>query len=138
MTVSEQIIEVLNVLCAKLGIVIDWTADNIVPYMEELFAKFIQFEIYTSIFWLVFWSAFALMLWCIATPLCVKASQLDWNYESYYLPTCAVWITLIACFFTIIAIVVSGVQIYDIIEAKVFPEKTLYDYITYQLSLSRG
>ena len=33
---SEQIIEVLNALCEKFGIAIDWTAENVMPYLTDL------------------------------------------------------------------------------------------------------
>ena len=31
MTVSEQIIQVIDALCEKFGIAIDWTTQNIIP-----------------------------------------------------------------------------------------------------------
>lgn len=33
MTVSDQIINVLDALCEKFGLVIDWTSENVVPYL---------------------------------------------------------------------------------------------------------
>ena len=33
MKVSNQIIEVLEYLCQKFGIVIDWTSESILPYL---------------------------------------------------------------------------------------------------------
>ena len=42
MKVSEQIIQVLDALCAKLGMAIDWTADNVIPYIEKLCGKYIN------------------------------------------------------------------------------------------------
>lgn len=36
---SEEIIKVLDALSDKFGIVIDWTKDNVVPYVEELLIK---------------------------------------------------------------------------------------------------
>ena len=53
MTVSSQIIEVLNDLCMKFGIAIDWSAKNVGPYAQELAAKFISWEIATSWMWIV-------------------------------------------------------------------------------------
>lgn len=52
MSISSQIIEVINDLCAKFGIVIDWTADNVVPYIEELVGKYISWEVATSKMWI--------------------------------------------------------------------------------------
>ena len=48
MTVSDQIIAVLDSLCVKFGIVIDWTQENVLPYVMEIAKKFITYEIATS------------------------------------------------------------------------------------------
>ena len=53
MTVSSEIIEVLDYLGEKLGIAIDWTSDNVLPYLQTLVDKFIKWEISTSIVWIV-------------------------------------------------------------------------------------
>lgn len=55
MTVSEQIIQVINDLCEKLGVAIDWTNQNIISYIEILAQKLIKYEIITSVLWMLFW-----------------------------------------------------------------------------------
>ena len=54
MTVSEQIIQVIDALCEKFGIVVDWTNENVFPYLETLCEKLIAYEIATSIVWKFF------------------------------------------------------------------------------------
>ena len=53
MTVSSEIIEVLDYLGEKFGIAIDWTSNNVLPYLQTLVDKFIKWEISTSIVWIV-------------------------------------------------------------------------------------
>lgn len=53
MNFSQEIINVLDYLCKRFGIVIDWTSENVMPYLEDLCARYIQFEIKTSIAWIV-------------------------------------------------------------------------------------
>lgn len=36
---SQEIIKVLDNLCEKFGIAIDWTSQNVKPYLQELFCK---------------------------------------------------------------------------------------------------
>jgi hypothetical protein len=48
MTVSEQIIQVIDALCEKFGIAIDWTAENVLPYLTTLCEKLIKYKIFTS------------------------------------------------------------------------------------------
>ena len=50
---SEEIIKILNILSEKIGISIDWTQENIIPYLEQLFPKYVNYEIATSIVWIV-------------------------------------------------------------------------------------
>ena len=54
MTVSEQIIQVINALCEKFGIVVDWTSKNAIPYLEVLCKKLITYEIWTSVITIIF------------------------------------------------------------------------------------
>lgn len=42
MNVSEQIIQVIDNLAQKFGIVIDWTDENIVPIFQQLADKYIR------------------------------------------------------------------------------------------------
>lgn len=48
MSFSSQFIEVLDALCAKFGIAVDWTSQNVVPYLTDLAARIITYEISTS------------------------------------------------------------------------------------------
>ena len=52
--VSNQIIEVLNEICNKFGLAIDWTSKNVQPYLQELIAKCVAYKFATSIMWLIF------------------------------------------------------------------------------------
>lgn len=53
MVASDEIIKVLEYLCSKIGLTIDWTNKNIFPYIEQLCGKFIRWEIATSTVWIV-------------------------------------------------------------------------------------
>jgi hypothetical protein len=50
---SQQIIEVLDYLFEKFGIAIDWTAENIMPYVQELAGKLVTYNIVSDVMWLV-------------------------------------------------------------------------------------
>ena len=53
MTVSEQIIQVLDALGEKIGIVVDWTSQNVVPVAQQICERYIRYEIIMSILWIV-------------------------------------------------------------------------------------
>lgn len=134
MNVSEQIINVLDNLCQKFGVAIDWTGANVLPYLEILCGKFIKWEIATSIFYMFFWTLLAGITWLISKPFIKKAKEDEWDYDFCGSPWIATIGIVIACIFTVLAVINIGEQSCDIIEAISFPEKTIYDYISNLIS----
>ena len=53
MNFSEQTISILDYICNKFGVVIDWTSDNVWPMVEMLAGKYIRWEIASSILWII-------------------------------------------------------------------------------------
>lgn len=51
---SEEIIKVLDALAEKFGLAVDWTSANVIPYLEQLCGKYVNYEIVTSVIWLLF------------------------------------------------------------------------------------
>lgn len=136
MTVSEQIIQVLDALCAKFGIVIDWTATNVMPQLEVLCGKFIRFEIWTSVFWMVFVTVLLAACWIVFGSTYKGAEKCF--YDEEYLVT---WVNgasgVAGTIAILVFVVVLGVQTYEIIEAVTFPEKTLFDYVSGLMRMNR-
>lgn len=123
MTVSSEIIEVLDYLGEKFGIAIDWTSNNVLPYLQTLVDKFIKWEISTSIVWVVI-AAFVIVAMIVLINL--KGIR-EINEETYGM----LWIPIIVSI--IVSFIVICIQIFDIIECNVFPEKALYDFIKVML-----
>lgn len=46
---SDEIIKVLDALGEKLGIVIDWTQQNVQPYIQDLCQRAVQYKLSTCI-----------------------------------------------------------------------------------------
>ena len=123
MTVSSEIIEVLDYLGEKFGIAIDWTSNNVLPYLQTLADKFIKWEISTSIVWIII-AAFAI----VAMIILINLKEVrEINEETY----CMLWIPIIVLI--IVSFIVICIQIFDIVECNVFPEKALYDFIKIML-----
>lgn len=119
MSFSSQFIEVLDALCEKFGIAVDWTSQNIVPYLTDLAARIITYEISTSVVWMVIAAILFLIAWKMTKKDC-KADPFDdkWFFGWFVRTPIGVF-----CFITIVF------QVFDIIEALALPEKTLYDFI---------
>ena len=124
MTVSTQIIEVLNDLCMKFGLAIDWSQANVLPYLEELAGKYITWEIATSEMWIV---VGAILL---VGGLILFVTDLKWGWADGFMA--------IVGFLAIIGgVYVIGDQVYDILTCKYFPEKQLWEYVSYLMKQRR-
>lgn len=125
MTVSSEIIEVLDYLGEKFGIAIDWTSNNVFPYLQTLADKFIKWEISTSILWI----AIAVFIIAIIIGLMnlkgVREASEDCCDGMLWTPAGII----ILGFFIVIC-----VQIFDIVECNIFPEQVLYDFIKIMLN----
>lgn len=125
MTISAQIIEVLDDLCRKFGLAIDWSQENILPYLQELAGKYISWEIATS--WL--WIALAILLVVSAVALfilSVVAVKKMRDDDGVFL---AVTMSVIGAFLIIIAFCIVMAQIGDILTCQYFPEKQIFEYV---------
>lgn len=49
MEVSDQIIKVLDKIAEQIGLAIDWTQENIIPYVKDLFARYATMQIISNI-----------------------------------------------------------------------------------------
>ena len=127
--VSNQIIEVLNEICNKFGLAIDWTSKNVQPYLQELMTKCVAYKFATSIMWLIFG-----ILVCIIGCALAKMAVGSWKkykkepYTDYdtncFFQTMASGILLTA------GIVMAVCNITTMIACKTFPEKLVLDMIT--------
>ena len=112
MQISDEIIKVLEYMCSKIGVTIDWTSSNVLPYIQQLGEKFIKWEIGTSIGWIV--------LAVVSTIIAfIFAKIVDWDGAE----AVVFWIAVI------VSIIVIGCQAFDIVKCYTFPEKAIYDYI---------
>ena len=117
MTVSDQIIQVLDNLCEKFGLAIDWTSENVIPYLTTLTTKLVSFEIWTSVAWLV-----------ILLVGVIIALTLIWKfrYSNFDIITP---LSFVSIFFGAFAIPGCIVQIMDIIKCLTFPELFVFEYV---------
>lgn len=124
MTVSSEIIEVLDYLGEKFGIAIDWTSNNVLPYLQTLADKFIKWEISTSIVWIII--AVFVMVGMIVLINLKGVRKINEETDGM------LWIPIIVLI--IVSFMVICIQIFDIVECNVFPEKALYDFIKVMLN----
>lgn len=115
---SDEIIKILDDLAKRFGIAIDWSSENVVPYLKELFGKFINYELYTSVAWILL----GIIAIILGIFLIKNGTKLDDVDGIFFMIGFGILISSIG-------IVITFVQIYDIIACMTFPEKILFDTI---------
>lgn len=127
--VSNQIIEVLNEICNKFGLAIDWTSKNVQPYLQELMGKCVAYKFATSIMWLIFG-----IVVCILGSVLARMVVGSWekyqkepysDYDAGYF----FW-SMVSGVLLTVGIVMVVYNITTMIACKTFPEKVVLDMIT--------
>lgn len=131
---SAQIIDVLNDICEKFGIAVDWTSKNIQPYLKELMTKCINYKLATDIVWLVV----GIVLLIIGGVLLRFAFNNNRKYheiKDYYerMHSCLDDVAGIQFIIAMIAICISIILILyftiNLIACLTFPEKIILDMV---------
>lgn len=90
MQVSEQIIEVLDYLAEKLGIAINWGADNIVPYVQDVMNRYRLYAITSNAIWLGISIVLFIVMFVLISKLMknrkkwIDSDDYDWDDVTWY------------------------------------------------------
>ena len=126
---SEEIIKVLDDLSTRFGVAIDWSSENVIPYLKDLMDRYINYQIYTDVLFIICLTLFIIGS-IISIPKILKYADKKMD-ESYY----SDWDTygyiivfiLIAC--SVIAAIVIICLLMGVIQCITIPEVTIMDYI---------
>ena len=135
MEISEQVIKVLDAVCDKFGIAIDWTSNNVIPYIEQLGNIIISYDLCMSIMWLVVGCIPLTIAFLIKKFLNKKKLEAEDKPNDYYFTDGTLDEGAEDCYFIIgillvVAIVIGIANIQGIIQDIIFPEKTIIEFIT--------
>ena len=125
---SEEIIKVLDALSEKFGLTVDWTSANVIPYLEQLCDKYVNYEIATSVVWIMLG-----LLFFIVGIICYKIvyKHKDWGVTYYdtisddYSGRGLIYFGVISIF--VVASLMVITQIFDIVTCFTFPEKIIIE-----------
>lgn len=86
---STEVIKILDDFAERFGIVIDWASDNVMPYLMELYNRFITYEIVRNcipiILFIIFVTAFIVVM---AKFSKCKTTALETNKSNYFVKVC--------------------------------------------------
>lgn len=78
---SEEIIKVLDYITEKLGVAIDWSTENALPYVEEILGKYATYNIVKHSIWVAVGLLIMLVLFCLlkipkkSKKTCIQAKK---------------------------------------------------------------
>lgn len=126
---SNEIIKVLDHLCDKFGIAIDWSSNNVIPYLQDLMARMIKYVIYTNILWLVV-SILIIGVTVFALVKIIKAAREDmFDWDFIVVISSLVGSIIITIFF------LTGMHsCQSLIEVNTVPEKYMIETIRNNIS----
>lgn len=127
---ENSIIAIIDAIAAQFGIMIDWTAQNVAPYLQDLMSRVISYEIGISIFWMIFMPVLATGLVIVTMFLWkkCKSDPLDYLEDSVWLGP-SITATIVAGAAIIVSLVAIPCNIIHIIECVNIPEKVFIDFI---------
>ena len=116
---SDELIKTFDYLLSQFGIAVDWTNENVLPYLQTLAEKLVRFEINTSIMGLVV----GVVILTVGVWIFVKDIK-DWDSGVF----------ILGAILIIVAGIVCCCQVYDIIKCVSFPELYVFEYIKHALN----
>lgn len=118
--VSDEIIKVLDNLCEKFGLAIDWSGQNILPYAQELIQRIANLQLAYGIIWVIAGIASIFL-----TAFCVKQYKKSVG-DDYDLDVLWLVAIIVLCLFSLMAFIFG----FSIIPKAIFlPELTAIEYI---------
>ncbi len=127
---SEEIIKVLDELGKRFGIIIDWSNQNIIPYLQELLKRFICYRNITACMWILISIAITIIGIVIVKLLNKWRKTDNYNNKSFNDDEALAGLGYILS----ICIIGLGIgfiigNIFGIVKNIYLPEMVVYEYI---------
>lgn len=123
---SEQIISVIDELGKRFGVVIDWTQESVLPYVEELCSKYVRYEIATSAALCIMTLTATAISAVIFYKALKKLKEIEYDGFLDFVSTVSGILTVAFLFVSILCV---PIQIKDIITCLTLPEKMILEYV---------
>ena len=80
-TFSSQFIEIFDHLCQKFGVVIDWSAQNVVPYIAALCGRMTKYLVFKNVILIFAFIGVFYLFWRFSKPCCSKENKQDPDFQ---------------------------------------------------------
>ena len=126
---SEEIIKILDDLGRRFGIAIDWSSENVMPYLQDLMSRYVNYEVMTSVVWIVV-SLVAIIGCSIGISAINKYANKVLEEHPYSDWDVGKWLIILFFIITIGCFAICIIcQTLDIITCYTIPEKMIFKYL---------
>ena len=117
---GNEIIKVLDNLGEKFGIAIDWSSENVLPYLQDLTKRIVNYEITKDFIWIGMFIIGLIILTVIIIK--VRKNKDIYNDDKF--------VAILFCSIGIVMLLaITIINIFDIVKATNIPEATVIEYI---------
>ena len=117
---GNEIIKVLDNLGEKFGIAIDWSSENVFPYLQDLTKRIVNYEIMNHFIWIGV-SIIGLIILTVIRIKVRKNKDIDYDDRLVANIICSIGIVML--------LAVTIINISDIVKVTNMPEATVIKYI---------
>lgn len=117
---GNEIIKVLDNLAEKFGIAIDWSSENVLPYLQDLSKRIVNYEIMKDFIWI---GMFTIGLIALTIIIIKVRKNKDMYSDDRFIAT------LFCSIGMVILLATTIINIFDIVKATNIPEATVIEYI---------
>lgn len=117
--------EVLQKLAEKFGLMLDWSSETAIPYLQQLAERVVKFEVGQSIFWIV------MGVICILVAIgCFVFVYKKYKAKEYFNEDLLFVFSLVGVICIVAGVGIIGCQVYDLVTCYYLPEKILFRYVS--------
>lgn len=124
MEFSKELIQVFDYIGEKVGIVIDWGSENVVPYITDLCSRYIHYIIAASAIEVVFCTVVIIIAAVFTRRFWKKTADYMDGFTKFMI-SAAIWVGIIT---------IIGTELYDgvkdIVQCIFIPEIKIYEIVT--------
>ena len=124
---SEEIIKVLDYICAQLGIAVDWTAENVMPQVMDILGRYRIYTIASMVITIIC-LLLILFVWYLLAKKCIKDIKnktvgIWWELSCNGSPS-FLTMTFIMLSFFVVPLMIAGIyaNVSDILQWAIVPE----------------
>ena len=125
---SEEIIKVLDELGKRFGVIIDWSNQNIIPYLQELLKRYICYQNITACVWIII--SIAITVGGVVMIRSLNRWRKSDDYDDYDDDILALLGYIFSVFIIALGIGLIIGNMFGIIKNVCMPEMVIYEYIT--------